>query len=152
LAAVIPMERNTVPMRAGEEAVHTVKAGGQHHGLVMPYHRTAIGVDAAHEAAPTATTKERLSLIVPRKESELTPQAPREWSDAEIGTCRFRMFDLGEIARVMAMEDHPSSGGRYEVTGNKRERMAQYGNAVTPPVMELLVGRVARALDEKGAA
>lgn len=181
LAAVIPMERNTVAMRVEEMPVHTVKAGGQHHGfvtanydpgwtrragdepfgtvtttdshsLVLPYDRTGVGAAAGREPTPTATTRDRLALVVPRKDSEIGPVAPREWSREEVEACRFRMFDLGEIARVMAMESHPTNGGPYEVTGNKRERMAQYGNAVTPPVMRLLVGRVAAAIDEKGAA
>jgi DNA (cytosine-5)-methyltransferase 1 len=36
-------------------------------------------------------------------------------------------------------------GAAYVVLGNKRERMAQYGNAVTPPAMALLVGRLLEA-------
>jgi DNA (cytosine-5)-methyltransferase 1 len=51
------------------------------------------------------------------------------------------MFELDEIARTMAMDLHPNGGG-YEVLGNKRERMAQYGNAVTPPAMTWLLERV----------
>jgi DNA (cytosine-5)-methyltransferase 1 len=51
------------------------------------------------------------------------------------------MFDLHEIADTMAMRRHVD-GGEYVVLGNKRERMAQYGNAVTPPAMQLLVERL----------
>lgn len=36
--------------------------------------------------------------------------------------------------------------GRYQVTGNKREQMAQYGNAVTPPAARELVARVLEVL------
>jgi DNA (cytosine-5)-methyltransferase 1 len=32
------------------------------------------------------------------------------------------------------------------VLGNKREKVAQLGNAVTPPVMRLLMGRVMESL------
>lgn len=53
----------------------------------------------------------------------------------------FRMFALHEIAAAMAMTDNVD-GSEYQVLGNKRERMTQYGNAVTPPAMELLVGRL----------
>ena len=42
-------------------------------------------------------------------------------------------------------------GSEYQVLGNKRERMAQYGNAVTPPVMMALVQRLLPVLDEVGA-
>jgi DNA (cytosine-5)-methyltransferase 1 len=34
----------------------------------------------------------------------------------------------------------------YQVVGNKRQKVRQYGNAVTPPVMRLLTGRVADVL------
>lgn len=63
-------------------------------------------------------------------------------TDSLIDSCGFRMFELPEIARTMAMQDHPSSGGAYVVLGNKRERMALYGNAVTPPVTRLLIERL----------
>jgi DNA (cytosine-5)-methyltransferase 1 len=62
-------------------------------------------------------------------------------SDELIDACGFRMFELHEIAATMVMHEHPA-GGDYVVRGNKRERMAQYGNAVTPPVMQLIVGRL----------
>ncbi|MDP9387013.1 MAG: DNA cytosine methyltransferase, partial [Actinomycetota bacterium] len=42
--------------------------------------------------------------------------------------------------RAMAFPDD------YKVTGNKRQRVRQYGNAVTPPVTAMLTARVAAAL------
>jgi DNA (cytosine-5)-methyltransferase 1 len=39
--------------------------------------------------------------------------------------------------------DVHQSGGDYVVLGNKREQMKQYGNAVTPPVMQEIVQRLA---------
>jgi DNA (cytosine-5)-methyltransferase 1 len=42
----------------------------------------------------------------------------------------------------MAMAEHVDGEADYEVLGNRRERMAQYGNAVTPPAMELIVSRL----------
>lgn len=39
-----------------------------------------------------------------------------------------------------------TDGGAYIVTGNKRERMAQYGNAVTPPAARELIARVLEVL------
>jgi DNA (cytosine-5)-methyltransferase 1 len=42
----------------------------------------------------------------------------------------------------MAMYHHVDGCAEYLVTGNRRERMAQYGNAVTPPAMELIVSRL----------
>ncbi len=67
-------------------------------------------------------------------------------TDAAIDACGFRMFELHEIAATMQMHAHPTSGGEYVVRGNKRERMAQYGNAVTPPVTQLIGGRLAEVL------
>jgi DNA (cytosine-5)-methyltransferase 1 len=90
-------------------------------------------------------------LVVPQTiQHDDTPPAPRKISDQDIDDCRFRMFGLGEIANAMQMAEH-TDGQEYVVTGNKRERMAQYGNAVTPPAMRILVDRVAAALDEKGS-
>lgn len=66
-------------------------------------------------------------------------------TEEDIDACRFRMFQLHEIAAAMAMRDHVD-GSEYQVLGNKRERMAQYGNAVTPPTMQLLVGRLLEVL------
>lgn len=66
-------------------------------------------------------------------------------TDELIDACGFRMFELHEIASTMVMHEHPR-GGDYVVLGNKRERMAQYGNAVTPPVMRLILGRLLEVL------
>jgi DNA (cytosine-5)-methyltransferase 1 len=66
-------------------------------------------------------------------------------SDAFIDSCGFRMFELPEIARTMVMAEHPRGGG-YAVSGNKRERMAKYGNAVTPPASRLILERLTDVL------
>lgn len=34
----------------------------------------------------------------------------------------------------------------YRVLGNKREQVRQLGNAVTPPVMQMLVERIVKSL------
>lgn len=65
--------------------------------------------------------------------------------DAYIAQCGFRMFVIPEIARTMQMQWHPN-GGDYIVLGNKRDVMAQLGNAVTPPVTRLLLGKVFEVL------
>jgi DNA (cytosine-5)-methyltransferase 1 len=66
----------------------------------------------------------------------MTALAEMVVTDDDIDNCGFRMFELHEIAATMAFHDD------YVVLGNKRERMAQYGGAVTPPVAELLFSRV----------
>ena len=71
---------------------------------------------AAREPLPTQTATEARAVV---------------WSDDDIDACRFRMFALHEIAGAMTLAHHVD-GAEYVVIGNKRERMAQYGNAVTP--------------------
>jgi hypothetical protein len=207
----------TVTSVAIDEPVHTIRAGGQHHGLVManrannvprdaevdPTHPVLTGEHLAvvmrnnnsrgnsgamcsptHEPmralttkghqsivipyasgnepaaadrapTPTLTTRDRLALVVPAGGTwarEATPagepmptQTATEsrglaWTDEDIDACRFRMFALHEIAGAMVMADHVDGSG-YVVVGNKRERMAQYGNAVTPPRRRRRAGR-----------
>jgi DNA (cytosine-5)-methyltransferase 1 len=125
-----------------------------HHSLVVPYRRgSGKPVD---QCAPTVTSKDCLALVVPAGgtwRDNATParepsptQTSREsfgvaWGDEEIDDCRFRIFALHEIANTMVMARHVD-GGEYVVLGNKRERMAQFGNAV----MQLLVERVLEVL------
>jgi DNA (cytosine-5)-methyltransferase 1 len=193
------------------DALHTLRAGGFHHGvvvanygtsgtskdgwaraadeqpfgsitatdshsLVVPYDRTGNAVDADSKSCPTLTQVERMALVGSNmannglESAHLHPAGTattgnklylavppkdvlgveHDWTDEEINDCRFRMFDLAEIARTMVMHQH-ADGEQYVVVGNKRERMAQYGNAVTPPVMRLLVGRALDAMDEAGS-
>lgn len=116
-----------------------------HHSLVIPYDSTGNARRAGAEPSPTLTTRDRVALIVP--ETTDGAQLPeREVTDAEIDGCGFRMFELHEIAQTMAMDKHPHAG-EYIVVGNKRERMAQYGNGVTPPVMQMIVDRVIASLE-----
>ena len=171
------------------EAVHTVRAGGQHHAIVMRnnegggemstpthepvrtltsrghqslvlqnMHANAPGA-AQRQPTPSVCTGSTLALVVPydstgepRVASEQpTPtlttrdRAGLLWTDDAIDDCLFRMFALHEIAGAMVMAEHVD-GGAYIVTGNKRERMAQYGNAVTPPAARELVSRLLEVL------
>jgi DNA (cytosine-5)-methyltransferase 1 len=57
-----------------------------------------------------------------------------------IEDCYFRMLQPHEIGLAMAFEPD------YKVLGNKRERIKQYGNAVTPPAMDWLLGRCIASL------
>jgi DNA (cytosine-5)-methyltransferase 1 len=54
----------------------------------------------------------------------------------EVEDCGFRMLEPHECQTAMAFPDS------YIVTGTRRERVRQLGNAVTPPVMEILMERV----------
>lgn len=57
-----------------------------------------------------------------------------------VDDCGFRMLQPHEIQSAMAF--HPA----YTILGTQRERVKQLGNAVTPPVMQLLVARCVAVL------
>lgn len=113
----------------------TLCAGGIQHGLVVPeqaafllsYYRTGT-LSPVHEPVGTITTKERQALLM-TEEGQLS-----------IEDCGFRMLRPHEIKRAMAF---PAD---YIVTGGQKEQVKQLGNAVTPPVMRLLVERCIASL------
>jgi DNA (cytosine-5)-methyltransferase 1 len=84
------------------------------------------------EQIPTLTATDRHALI--------------EGPQIAIDDCHFRMFEPHEIGLGMAFPDN------YIVTGNKRERVRQYGGAVTPPVEDAIMGRCIASLDMEKAA
>lgn len=94
--------------------------------LTYDRHNLPTGLD---EPVATVTTIERTALIGP---GEVEPPAVED--------CYFRMLEPSEIGRAMAF---PES---YRVVGTKRDRVKQYGNAVTPPVMDLLIRRAVASL------
>ncbi|MFJ5216972.1 DNA cytosine methyltransferase [Streptomyces sp. NPDC088354] len=119
------------------DALATVTASGNHHGLVTapePVHWDTLlvpyyGTGTAHtvrEPVGTLTTRDRYALV----------NGPAVDLDAVL----FRMLEPGEIGRGMAFPD------TYAVLGNKREKVRQYGNAVTPPVAEVLVSALVEAI------
>lgn len=79
------------------------------------------------DAVPTVTTVDRNALVEPGQ----TPA---------VEDCYFRMLQPHEVGSAMAFP------GSYIVTGTKREQVKQYGNAVTPPAMRLLLERVVASL------
>jgi DNA (cytosine-5)-methyltransferase 1 len=95
-----------------------------HHALLVDYHGGGkpMPVHAPHR---TMDTRDRYGLVAPA---------------IDIEDCGFRMLEPHEIGRAMAFPDS------YEVRGNKRERVRQYGNAVTPPVMSLILERAIGSL------
>jgi DNA (cytosine-5)-methyltransferase 1 len=90
----------------------------------------AAGID---DAIDTVTVRDRHGLVSPAKE-------------LRVEDCYFRMLQPHEIGRAMAF---PTS---YEVLGNKRDRVKQYGNAVTPPAMATLIERQVQAMTGDRAA
>lgn len=79
------------------------------------------------EPVPTVKTCDRDAVVTPGKK-------------LRVEDCYFRMLQPHEIGRAMAFPN------TYTVLGNKRERVKQYGNAVTPPAMATLITRQVQAL------
>lgn len=188
--------RNHGNARSVIEALATVTAGGNHHGLLMPFltrHYSSRGGDASlsrpvteplgsvttqdhhslcmpfltsyygndsghpiSDPVPTVPTVDRHALVAPFIASQyggdkrnavhsvlepmMTIPGMHVHSLAQpetphIDDCGFRMLEPHEIGRAMAFPD------TYIVLGNKRQKVKQFGNAVTPPVMSLLIER-----------
>jgi DNA (cytosine-5)-methyltransferase 1 len=100
------------------------------HGLVMPFvssfygNAQASGID---DALPTMMSQDKHALVQPEPE-------------LNIEDCYFRMLQPHEIGRAMAFPDS------YIVLGNNREKVKQYGNAVTPPVLQMIIERCIETL------
>jgi DNA (cytosine-5)-methyltransferase 1 len=60
--------------------------------------------------------------------------------DVDINDVLFRMLEPHEIGRAMSFAD------TYVVLGNKRERVRQYGNAVTPNAAEVILCALVEAI------
>lgn len=147
---------------ADREPIRTLTAGC-HQSLVLPYDRTGEPRIAGREPTSTLTTRDRLAMLIPFTRNARPRDVDREplttttaegppgvvLTEDDIDACRFRMFDLHEIAKAMAMLDHVD-GSQYIVLGNKREKMAQYGNAVTPPAMRWILERCLPILGNAG--
>jgi DNA (cytosine-5)-methyltransferase 1 len=133
-ALVVPLRRNG-NATAIDDPVPTVTAGGQHHALLM---RNNTGgsemITPVTEPARTVTTAGHQSLLIP-DHAEL---------DQVVDECGFRMLEPYEIAAAMAFPD-----GYIPTELPKKDQVKLAGNAVTPPVMTWLVGRVLHALEQR---
>ncbi|MEV5451540.1 DNA cytosine methyltransferase [Streptomyces sp. NPDC052535] len=157
--------------RSVGESLATVTASGNHHGLVAPpmpamvmRNNTPRG-NAGQMCTPvdepfrTMTTAGHQSLLT--WEHMLVPYygngAPRSVNEpigalttrdryalvrgeVDIDDVLFRMLEPHEIGRAMSFADS------YVVLGNKREKVRQYGNAVTPNAAEVLVCALVEAI------
>lgn len=141
-----------------------------HHALLVPpfltsYYGTGGETDTTSGPVPTVTTHDRHGLVVPpfilsyytrlsglqaavAGIDEPLPTQPtwplhyivQPGKEIELNDCGFRMLQPHEIQNAMAF---PSD---YVVTGNGREKVRQLGNAVTPPVMKMLIERCVKSL------
>lgn len=112
------------------EPTATVTASGNHLGLaqaplMVPYNAGA-QAHLADEPLGTLTTRDRYGIAT--------------GESVDVNDVHFRMLEPGEVGTAMAFQPD------YEVKGNKRQRVRQYGNAVTPPMMERLVSLLAECV------
>ena len=158
------------------DALGTVSADGNHHGVVTPPHLPAAlpamlmrnngskGDGGEHctsvaEPARTLTTAGHQSLITwehllvpyygngtarPVAEPVGTLSTRDRYAlvrgDVDINDVLFRMLEPHEIGRAMSFADS------YVVLGTKRERVRQYGNAVTPNAAEVILCALVEAI------
>ncbi len=119
----------------------TVTASGNHHGLItapneqiqrllVPYYTNGRARPAT-DPVGTITTKDRWSLI--------THQL-LDGGEINLDDVLFRMLMPHEIGKAMAF------GHDYIVLGTATDQVRQYGNAVTPPVAELIISALVEAI------
>ena len=106
--------------RAVTDALATVTASGNHHGLVTTYYGKGVNTRPAADPLSTVTATEGHAL--------LTRPA------IDIDDVLFRMLEPRETKRAM---DFPVD---YVMRGNRREQSRLAGNAVCPPNARDLVG------------
>jgi DNA (cytosine-5)-methyltransferase 1 len=163
-ALVVPLRNNNMAKPVGSEPLDTVAAAGNHHALVMR-NMTARGDQGQMSYPPsepmrTVLAEQRQSLIrwdhllVPYYTTRATARPVADpigtvttvdtyslvGPDVAVEDCTFRMLEPHEIQLAMAFD------AGYEVLGNKRERVRQLGNAVTPPAARDLIAALAEAI------
>jgi DNA (cytosine-5)-methyltransferase 1 len=119
------------PLRALTAAGHQSLLTWEHLAhLLVPYYSTGVAHPAA-EPVGSVTTRDRMGLASPA---------------VDVNDVLFRMLEPHEIGSAMAFL------ADYQVLGSKRERVRQYGNAVTPPVAEVLIGALVEAITGEAMA
>jgi DNA (cytosine-5)-methyltransferase 1 len=113
------------PMRTLTTTGHQSLVSWAH--LLVPYHGNAGQAQPVTWPAGTLTTRDRYGLATGTEA-------------IDVDDVLFRMLAPPEIGRAMAF------GDRYVVLGTQREKVRQYGNAVTPPVAEVLIAALAEAI------
>jgi site-specific DNA-cytosine methylase len=120
------------------EPLRTLTTSG-HQSLLMPYYATGVARSTARPA-PTVTTHDRCALIT---DAGLHPAPSYSEADLEalIDACGFRMLVADpEIRGAMGFEPD------YILLGNKGQKVAGLGNAVTPNVAEWITQRCVATL------
>lgn len=124
-ALVVPLRSNGIASST-DEVVPTVTAGGNHHALLMPYYGNGQAQPVALPV-PTVPTRDRFALVD---------------VDQIVDDCGFRMLEPYEVAAAMAFPT-----GYIPRDLPKKDQVKLAGNAVTPPVMQWIVGQILKALE-----
>lgn len=155
--AVLPF---ITPLRGGGDKgqalpvtspARAVTAGGNHHGLALPpasltawasqllvpYYGASDSAVPATNPVGALTTRDRYGLA----RSGVDPP------DIDVLDVFFRMLEDKEIGRLMAFEDDFLLAAK-----SKRTRVRLYGNAVTPPVAEVIVSALVEAITGEAVA
>lgn len=109
----------------------TVPAIAVHHVVTPPFI-----INQQANTAPTAMHEAMATLLASGNHKWLIEPA----ETVQVEDCGFRMLEPHECGAAMAF---PSD---YKVLGGKRDQVRQYGNAVTPPVMGILMQRCMESL------
>lgn len=109
-----------------------VAANGNHHALLSPdafltYYYGQQQSSGMVDPIYTVTGTDRAGLV-------------GALENMTVDDLTFRMLQPHEIGKAMAFP------GQYIVKGTNRDKVQQYGNAVTPPVMEMLLNRCVETL------
>lgn len=140
LALVLPYIvelHRTSTARSISEPRASVCAGGNHHGLVVSpglppgwwlNYNSNGSLHPLTDALGALPTHDRFALV-------------QSGTEIAVDDCRFRMLTPPEIKAAMAFPRD------YVITGNKKEQVYQLGQAVTPPVMRMLMERCIASLN-----
>ncbi|MEU9998050.1 DNA cytosine methyltransferase [Streptomyces sp. NPDC050848] len=110
------------PLRTLTTAGHQSLLTWEH--MLVPYYGTGVA-RTVNEPMGTLSTRDRYALVK---------------GEIDLDNVLFRMLEPHEIGRAMSFADD------YVVLGSKRERVKQYGNAVTPNASEILVCALVEAI------
>jgi DNA (cytosine-5)-methyltransferase 1 len=115
-----------------DDALMCVAAGGNHHALIsskafLTYYYGNSKAGPITDPLGTVTALDKVGLV----------QALEKMTVEDL---TFRMLAPHEIGAAMAF---PST---YKVLGTKKEQVRQFGNAVTPPVMTMIIQRCIESL------
>ncbi|MFD6149399.1 DNA cytosine methyltransferase [Streptomyces sp. NPDC060243] len=116
------------------ESLATVTASGNHHGLCLPPGASEHMLIPYYGNGTPRSVTDPIGALTTRDRYALVR------GDIDIADVMFRMLEPHEIGRAMSFADD------YIVLGSKRDKVRQYGNAVTPNAAEVLVCALVEAI------